>query len=52
MAFVAGAQYESHESESEAEEMADAELSSEAWEEVSDQTEAVEVDADEANAGL
>jgi hypothetical protein len=45
-----GAQCESHESVSE--EIADAELSSEAWDEVSDQIEAVEVDADEANAGL
>jgi hypothetical protein len=48
--FVTGAQCESHESVSE--EIADTELSSEAWEEVSDQMEAVEVEADEANARL
>jgi hypothetical protein len=47
---LTGAHWESHESLSEV--MADRVLSSEAWEEVSDQIEALEVDADDANAVL
>jgi hypothetical protein len=47
---LTGAHWESHESLSEV--MADRALSSEAWEEVSDQIEALEVDADDANAVL